>query len=101
MVEYQTPYEIMSDFVNLIEKERIRQNLRQQDLYKASGMSSTAYANFLKNKTTSFENVIKLLYTLNMIANIEGLLKSERYTSINEIRQVQKKSVKKRVRKDK
>ena len=52
MVEYQTPYEIMSDFVNLIEKERIRQNLRQQDLYKASGMSSTAYANFLKKKTT-------------------------------------------------
>lgn len=100
MIEYKTPYEIISDFVDLIEKERIRQDLRQQDLYKASGMSSTAYANFLKKKTTSFENVIKLMYALNMTANIEGLLRSEKYTSIDEIRQVKKKTVKKRVRKD-
>lgn len=101
MIELMTPYEIMANFVELIEKERIRQGLRQSDLYKAAGMSSTAYANFLKKKTTSFDNVVKLMYALNMTSNLEGLLTSEKYTSIDEIRLEKKKAIRKRVRKSK
>ncbi len=99
MIELMTPFDIMSKFVEVIEKERIRQNIRQSDLYKKAGISSSAYANFLKNKNTSFENIIKLLSALNMSSNIEGLLISQKYTSINEIRLEQKKTSKKRVRK--
>lgn len=89
----------MSQFSKLIEKERIRQELRQSDLYTLAGISSSAYANFLKNKNTSFENIIKLLYALNMSSNIEGLLLQQEYSSLDEIRMLQKRESKKRVRK--
>jgi len=94
-----SPYDIMYKFSEIIEKERIRQELRQSDLYTQAGISSSAYANFLKNKNTSFENIIKLLYTLNMSSNIEGLLMEQEYSSIDEIRSIKKRDSKKRVRK--
>ncbi|MEA2100442.1 MAG: hypothetical protein U9P72_09960 [Campylobacterota bacterium] len=94
-----SPYDVMSEFSLIIEKERIRQELRQSDLYSLAGISSSAYANFLKNKNTSFENIIKLLYALNMTSNIEGLLTKQEYSSIDEIRLAKKKESKKRVRK--
>ncbi|WP_415407277.1 helix-turn-helix domain-containing protein [Sulfurovum sp. CS9] len=99
MIELMSPYDIMSKFVKIIEKERIRQGLRQSDLYNKAGISSSAYANFLKKKNTSFENIVKLLYALNMTSNIEGLLTFEKYTSIEEIRTHQKRESKKRVKK--
>lgn len=101
MIELMTPFDIMSKFVEVIEKERIRQDIRQSDLYKKAGISSSAYAKFLKNKNTSFKNIIKLMYALNMSANIDGLLSIQKYTSIDEIRIEQKKISKKRVRKPK
>ena len=94
-----SPYDVMSEFSKIIEKERIRLELRQSDLYSLAGISSSAYANFLKNKNTSFENIIKLLYALNMTSNIEGLLTKQEYHSLDEIRLVKKKESKKRVRK--
>lgn len=94
-----SPYDVMSEFSQIIEKERIRLELRQSDLYSLAGISSSAYANFLKNKNTSFENIIKLLYALNMTSNIEGLLTKQEYHSLDEIRLVKKKESKKRVRK--
>jgi len=99
MIELMSPFELMSEFVKIIEKERIRQELRQSDLYRAAGISSSAYANFMKDKNTSFENVVKLLFALNMTSNIEGLLTSQKFTSIQEIKQEQKKKTKFRVKK--
>ncbi len=99
MIELMAPFDIMFKFVEVIEKERIRQDLRQSDLYKKAGMSSSAYAKFLKSKNTSFKNIIKLLSALNMSASIDGLLSIQKYTSIDEIRLEQKKMSRKRVRK--
>ncbi len=91
-------YELMEKFVDIIEKERIRQNIKQSELYNSCGISSSAYAKFLKNKNTSFTNIIKILVALNMQDNIEGLLTSKNFISIKEIRLKQKNSNRKRVR---
>ncbi|MFA5454907.1 MAG: helix-turn-helix transcriptional regulator [Sulfurimonas sp.] len=101
MIELMSPHEIASEFVQIIEKERIRQDLRQKDLFDAAGISSSAYAKFLKNKNTSFENIIKLLVALGMHANIQGLLFSQKFASIEEIREAKAKKRKLRVKKAK
>ena len=68
--------------LKLIEKERIRQELRQSNLYTLAAISSSAYTNFLKNENTSFENIItrfrskhgmtkiKEVVILNLIQNL-------------------------------
>ena len=40
MTEFMTPFDIMEKFVDIIEKQRVRKNMTQVDLYKAAGMSS-------------------------------------------------------------
>ena len=66
MIEFMTPYEVMEKLVENIEKQRIRKNMTQADLYKKAGLSASCYGKFIKNKNTSFENVLKLLFALDM-----------------------------------
>ena len=101
MIEFMSPYEVMEKFVEIIEKERVRKGMTQSDLYKNAGISSTAYANFMSKKTTSFENIIKLLFALDMTSKINDLLKFEEFTSLDEIREANKNRIRKRVRKGK
>ena len=99
MIEMMTPYDIMEKFVEIIEKERVRKNMTQVDLYKAAGMSAKSYSNFMSSKTTKFENIINIMIALDMASKLELLLEQEKYTSINEIRNQKMHKEKKRVRK--
>jgi len=99
MIELMSPYDVMEKFVDVIEKERVRKNMTQVDLYKAAGMSAKSYANFMSNKTTKFENIIKIMIALDMTSKLELLLEQEKYTSIDEIRNKAMHKERKRVRK--
>lgn len=94
-----SPFEVMEKFVANIEKERIRQNMTQAELYKAAGISASGYGKFLREKKISFENVVKLLFALGMYPNIEALLEVEEFNSLDEIRTQHNQKVRKRVRK--
>ena len=98
MIDLMTPSEIMEKFVENIEKERIRKKMTQADLYKAIGMSPAGYGKFIKNKNTSFENIIKILLALNMTSNIEALLSIQEFSTLQEIRDKSKNKVKRRVK---
>ena len=96
-----TTYDVMEKFVNMIEKERIRKDMTQNDLYKASGMSASAYRTFMHTKNTKFDNIINLLFALELTSKLEELMKVEAFTSLDEIRNDKNKKVKKRVRRSK
>ena len=99
MIELMSPYDIMEKFAELIEKQRVRKNMTQVDLYKAAGMSSKSYANFMSRKTTKFENIINLMIALDMTSKLESLLKEDKFISLDEIRNQKNHKVRKRVRK--
>jgi len=99
MIELMSPYDIMEKFVSIIEKERVRKNMTQVDLYKAAGMSAKSYANFISNKTTKFENIINIMIALDMTSKLESLLEQEKFTSLDEIRNETMNKERKRVRK--
>lgn len=99
MIELMTPYDIMERFVDVIEKERVRKDMTQADLYKAAGMSVKSYANFMSKKTTKFDNIINIMIALDMTSKLESLLVQEKFTSIDEIRNEKMNKERKRVRK--
>lgn len=99
MIELMTPYDIMEEFVTIIEKARVRKNMTQVELYKAAGMSSKSYANFMNSKTTKFHNIINIMIVLDMTEKLEMLLKEEKFTSLDEIRNQKMHKEKKRVKK--
>lgn len=99
MIELMSPYDIMEKFVEGIEKQRVRKNMTQVDLYKAAGMSAKSYANYISSKNTKFENIIKLMIALDMTSKLDMLLTQEKYISLDEIRNQKKQKVRKRVRK--
>jgi len=101
MIEFLTTFDIMEKFVSMIEKERIRKNMTQKDLYKASGLSASAYRSFMDTKNTKFENIVNLLFALDLTSKLEELIKLEEFTSLDEIRNEKNKKVPKRVRKGK
>ena len=101
MIEFFTTSDIMEKFVSMIEKERIRKNMTQKDLYKASGLSASAYRSFMDTKNTKFENIVNLLFALDLTSKLEELIKVEEFTSLDEIRNEKDKKVPKRVRKGK
>jgi glycosylphosphatidylinositol transamidase (GPIT) subunit GPI8 len=83
MIEFMTPYDIMEKFVDLIEKQRVRKNMTQIDLYKAAGMSAKSYANLMSTKTTKFENIINIMIALDMTSKLENLITQDKFTSID------------------
>jgi len=101
MIEFFTVHDVMKKFVDMIEKERIRKDMTQKDLYKASGMSASAYRSFMDTKNTKFENIINLLFALDLSSKLEEFIKVEEFISLDEIRKEKEKKVNKRVRKSK
>lgn len=99
MIEFMTPYDIMEKFVDMIEEQRVRKGMTQEDLYTAAGMSQRTYGYFIKTKETKFSNIVNLLIALDLTSKLEELIKQEAFTSIDEIRDQNKKKTKKRVRK--
>lgn len=101
MIEFMTPHDIMEKFVDMVEKQRIRKHMTQEELYKASGMTARSYGNFIITKSTKFTNIINLLIALDMTSKIEELIKIEEFTSLDDIRNAHKAKTKKRVKKGK
>ena len=101
MIEFMTAYDVMGKFVNILEKERIRKDMTQKDLYKAAGMSASAYRTFMDTKNTKFENIINLMFALEMTSKLQELIKMEEFTSLEEIRNESNENMKKRVRRSK
>lgn len=99
MIKLMSPSDIMEKFVEGIEKQRVRKNMTQVDLYKAAGMSAKSYANYMSSKNTKFENIIKLMIALDMTSKLDLLLEQEKYISLDEIRNQKNQKVRKRVRK--
>lgn len=99
MIEFMTPFEIMEDFVKMIEEYRIKKDMTQEELCKAVGMTQRTYANLIKTKNTKFSNIIKLLIALDLSSKLEELIKVEGYASIDEIRAENSNKIRKRVRK--
>ena len=75
--------------------------MTQKDLYKASGLSASAYRTFMDTKNTKFENIVNLLFALDLTSKLEELIKVDKFTSLDEIRSQKDKKVKKRVKKSK
>jgi len=62
---YTTP-ELIEKIVKRIEKERLRQNITQEELARRAGISSATYRNFVYKKKISLENFIKIMQRLRM-----------------------------------
>lgn len=99
MIEFMTPLDIMEKFVAIVEEQRVRKGMTQKDLYKAAGMTARSYGNFISTKSTKFVNIINILIALDMTAKLEELIKVEEFSSLDDIRKLQNKEIKRRVRK--
>lgn len=98
-VELKTPFEIIEELSLTIEKTRKRKKIRQKDLCQKSGVPISTYQKFLYEKTINITSLIKIMYYLNMMNNLENLIKYEEILTIDDIRDRQKdKKLPKRVR---
>ncbi len=98
MIELKTPLNIISELIELIEQERISQELRQEDLAKIADVSLSTYRKFLADKNISLQRLIKIMYALNMWDNLSGLIKQQEFKTIEDIRKKQAGNVNYRVR---
>jgi transcriptional regulator with XRE-family HTH domain len=100
MVELKTPFEFIEELVDTIEKTRKRKQLRQQDLCDVANLSIATYQKFIYQKKISLISLVQILYALDMIANLEGLITYDEIQSLDDIRAVANKNpLPKRVRK--
>ena len=86
MIELYTPFEIIEKAVNLIETERKLQHLQQKELALKADIPFTTYKQFIYQKKISFENLIKLFIALKMFDNLNELIKSKEYKTLDEIK---------------
>lgn len=100
MIELKTPYEFIEDLVETIEKTRKRKKLRQKDLCDLAGLSIATYQKFIYQKKISLISLVQVLYALDMISNLEGLISYPEIQSLDDIRAAaNKNALPKRVRK--
>lgn len=90
MVELKTPYDIIDELANIIEKTRIAKNMRQKDLCADAGVSLSTYQNFLYDKKISITNLIKIMYTLDMYSNLSGLIAYNEIKTLADIKKAKK-----------
>ena len=90
-IELKTPFEIIEELSLTIENTRKRKKIRQKDLCEKSGVSLSTYQKFLYDKTINITSLIKIMYFLNMMSNLESFIKYEEILTIDDIREKQKK----------
>ena len=99
-IELKTPFEIIEALALSIEKTRKRKKIRQKDLCEKSGVPLSTYQKFLYEKSIGITSLIKIMYYLNMMDNLAGLIKYEEILTMDDIREKQRKEeLPKRVRK--
>ena len=86
MIELHTPIEIIKKAVDLVETTRKIQKLQQKDLAQIADIPLPTYKQFIYSHKISFENLIKLFMALKMFDNLNGLLKSREYKTLDEIK---------------
>ncbi|MDY0321601.1 MAG: hypothetical protein RBR23_07715 [Arcobacteraceae bacterium] len=86
MIELHTPIEIIKKTVDLVETTRKVQKLQQKELAQIADMPLPTYKQFIYSYKISFENLIKLFMALKMFDNLNGLLKSREYKTLDEIK---------------
>ena len=89
-IDLRTPYEIIEELADTIEKTRKKKKIRQKDLCEKSGVSIATYQKFLYKKTISLVSLIKLMYFLKMMNNLENFIKYEEILTLEDIRDKQK-----------
>jgi predicted transcriptional regulator len=100
MIELKTPFEFIEELVDTIEKTRKRKKLRQQDLCELAGLPIATYQKFIYQKKISLSSLVQVLYALDMISNLEGLIAYDEIQSLDDIRATANKTpLPKRVRK--
>ncbi len=100
MIELKTPFEFIEELIDTIEKTRKRKKLRQQDLCDLAGLSIATYQKFIYQKKIALISLVQVLYALDMIKNLEGLIAYDEIQSLNDIRGASTKTpLPKRVRK--
>lgn len=100
MIELKTPFEFIEELIETIEKTRKRKKLRQQDLCEISALSIATYQKFIYQKKISLMSLMQILYALDMMKNLEGLIAYDEIQSLDDIREAANKNpLPKRVRK--
>ncbi len=95
-----TPKELMEKIVERIEKERLKQNLTQEELSKKAGIPVATYRNFVYKKQISLQNFIKILKRLRMEDALRLLVDTPMQEEISEaIALLKTKKERKRARK--
>ncbi len=99
-----TPSELMEKIVKRVEKERLRQNITQEELSKRTGIPLATYRNFVYKKQISLENFIKILRRLRMEDAIRLIVDTpieEEIVEAFDALEQQRKKARKRARKKK
>ena len=100
MIELKTPFEIIEELTKTIENTRKRKKLRQQDLCDLANLSIATYQKFIYQKKISLISLVQVLYALDMMSNLEGLIYYDEIQTLDDIRAASnKKQLPKRVRK--
>lgn len=100
MIELKTPSEIIDSLVVNIEKTRKQMKLRQVDLCKIADVPLATYQSFIYKKNINLVSLVKIVYSLKMWDNLEGLIAFEEIKSIEDIRMAKKQQqLPKRIRK--
>lgn len=74
MNEFSTTKEIMLEFAQRFKKERLKQNITQEEIAFKAGMSLSTYKTFEKSGKGSFENFINIMKTLDRVVELDALL---------------------------
>ncbi len=100
MIELKTPSEIIDSLVVNIEKTRKQMKLRQVDLCEIANVPLATYQSFIYKKNINLVSLIKIMYSLKMWDNLEGLIAFEEIKTIEDIRLAKKQQqLPKRIRK--
>jgi predicted transcriptional regulator len=92
MIELQTPSEILDTLVENIEKQRIRKKIKQSELCKIATVPLSTYQTLLYKKKISIVSLIKIMYSLEMWDNLQGMIEYQEVSSIEEMKRMHKKS---------
>jgi transcriptional regulator with XRE-family HTH domain len=97
-----TPKELIEKIVKRVEKERLRQNITQEELSKKAGIPVATYRNFVYKKQISLITFIKILKKLRMEDSLRLLVDTpieEEIAETIEILEEKRKKERKRARK--
>ena len=94
------PSQYLQEIKELIESERINQDLKQTELAKKAGITYGTYSKFVLTNSISLDRLVSLLIALKMTAKLDALVVKNEFTSIEQIKKIEKikSTTKKRVR---